>query len=77
MGQGGRVTKTVRIDLTVILTILFIIFKMTGVINWSWIWVLSPLWFTFAVFLCFICFMIVFPFIFAIIIDLVKRIREK
>jgi len=77
MGKGGRLKKTVRIDLTLILTILFIIFKMTGVINWSWIWVLSPLWVGAVVFFAFIFFMIVFPFVFAIIIDLIKRIREK
>lgn len=27
-----------------ILTIVFIILKLTNVINWSWFWVLSPLW---------------------------------
>lgn len=27
-----------------ILTIVFIILKLLGKINWSWIWVLSPLW---------------------------------
>ena len=27
-----------------LLTIAFIVLKLTGVINWSWIWVLSPLW---------------------------------
>lgn len=26
------------------LTIIFIVLKLTGLINWSWIWVLSPLW---------------------------------
>lgn len=26
------------------LTIIFILLKVTGVINWSWLWVLSPLW---------------------------------
>jgi hypothetical protein len=28
------------------LTILFIALKLTGVIAWSWMWVLSPLWIT-------------------------------
>lgn len=28
------------------LTILFIGLKLTGVITWSWWWVLSPLWIT-------------------------------
>jgi len=27
-----------------LLTILFIALKLTGVITWSWWWVLSPLW---------------------------------
>lgn len=31
-----------------LLTLLFIAFKMTGVIAWSWWWVLSPLWIPFA-----------------------------
>ncbi len=26
------------------LTIAFIVLKLTGVIAWSWLWVLSPLW---------------------------------
>jgi hypothetical protein len=33
-----------------LLTILFITLKLTGVINWSWVWVLCPLWIGFAVF---------------------------
>lgn len=28
------------------LTILFIALKLTGVISWSWLWVLSPIWIT-------------------------------
>ena len=27
-----------------LLTVLFIGLKLTGFINWSWLWVLSPLW---------------------------------
>jgi hypothetical protein len=27
-----------------LLTIVFIVLKLTKVITWSWIWVLSPLW---------------------------------
>lgn len=26
------------------LTIVFVVLKLTGLINWSWLWVLSPLW---------------------------------
>lgn len=28
------------------LTILFIALKLTGQIDWSWFWVLSPIWIT-------------------------------
>lgn len=27
-----------------LLTIVFIVLKLTNVINWSWFWVLSPIW---------------------------------
>lgn len=27
-----------------LLTISFIILKLTGVIDWSWVWVLAPIW---------------------------------
>ena len=32
------------IGFTGLLTIAFIVLKLTGVIAWSWWWVLSPLW---------------------------------
>ena len=34
-----------------LLTILFIGLKLTGYISWSWLWVLSPLWIGFCVFI--------------------------
>lgn len=27
-----------------ILTLIFIVLKLCKIINWSWIWVLSPIW---------------------------------
>jgi len=27
-----------------VLTIVFVVLKLTGVISWSWWWVLSPVW---------------------------------
>lgn len=27
-----------------VLLIVFIVLKLIGVINWSWVWVLAPLW---------------------------------
>ena len=41
-GSGG-------IGFAGILTIVFIILKLLGKINWSWIWVLSPLWISFII----------------------------
>lgn len=40
-----------------LLTILFIALKLTGVINWSWLWVISPLLLPFAV--VFIAFIVI------------------
>jgi hypothetical protein len=34
------------------LAITFIVLKLTGVIDWSWIWVLFPLWMPFAIVVC-------------------------
>ena len=27
-----------------VLAIVFIVLKLVGAINWSWVWVLSPIW---------------------------------
>lgn len=27
-----------------VLTLIFIVLKLTNNINWSWVWVLSPIW---------------------------------
>ena len=29
-----------------VLTLIFVVSKLTGNINWSWLWVLSPIWIT-------------------------------
>ena len=43
------------IGFTGLLTIAFVVLKLTGVIAWSWWWVLSPVWITVAaVILCLI-----------------------
>jgi hypothetical protein len=31
------------------LLILFVAFKLAGIITWGWVWVLSPLWISLAV----------------------------
>lgn len=30
-----------------VLTLIFIVLKLCGIITWSWLWVLSPLWISF------------------------------
>mgnify|MGYP001602990955 CR=1 FL=1 len=46
MNKSDRVGINVgrRVYLTPILTIVFVVLKLTHVINWSWVWILSPLW---------------------------------
>lgn len=36
--------QTGGVSFLVLLTIVFIVLKLTGYIAWSWLWVLSPLW---------------------------------
>ena len=38
-----------------LLTIVFVVLKLCGVINWSWFWVLSPLWISLSLLLFFVC----------------------
>lgn len=42
-----------------LLTIVFIILKLTKVISWSWWWVLSPIWIPFSILLIVACFLII------------------
>ena len=43
--MDNKTTVTVQgIGFSGLLTIVFIVLKLIGVINWSWIWVLSPIW---------------------------------
>ena len=42
-----QVTRSGGIGFAGLLTIVFITLKLTGVIAWSWLWVLSPLWISF------------------------------
>ena len=42
--NGSSSSSSGGIGFTGLLTIVFIVLKLTGVIDWSWGWVLSPLW---------------------------------
>ena len=37
-------TKQGGLGIVSILTMVFIVLKLSGVIKWHWIWVLSPIW---------------------------------
>ena len=41
------------IGFTGLLTVLFVGLKLTHVITWSWLWVLSPIWISFLIGLAF------------------------
>ena len=42
--DNNRTTSGGGIGFTGVLTIVFIVLKLCKVINWSWVWVLSPIW---------------------------------
>ena len=46
MSKETNVTKS-GIGFPGLLTVAFIVLKLCGVINWTWLWVLSPLWISF------------------------------
>ena len=41
------------------LALIFIVLKLTGVINWSWWWVLAPIWIPIALILGFIILLLI------------------
>ena len=51
------------IGFTGLLTVAFIVLKLCGVIGWSWMWVLSPVWISAALSLILILIMIILKFL--------------
>lgn len=49
MKESNSKTTSGGIGFTGLLLLVFITLKLCKVINWSWIWVLSPLWIGFIV----------------------------
>ena len=52
------------------LTVLFVVLKVLGYINWSWIWVFAPLWID-------LIFVIVMTMIMLIAYKIVTKKRDK
>lgn len=46
--QSTSVSVSIPSLLATLLTVLFVGLKLTGVITWSWLWVLSPIWISIA-----------------------------
>jgi hypothetical protein len=64
--QKDKEVKTVGLGFVDALTLLFIALKLTGQIDWNWIWVLSPIWIS-----------ISFLAVLAIVILLIGRIVDR
>lgn len=45
----NKSTYTSGISTASLLGIVFVVLKLCGVINWSWVWVLAPFWIPFAI----------------------------
>ena len=41
-----------------LLTLAFIVLKLVGVITWSWVWVLSPIWITTLIFIAIVIWLV-------------------
>lgn len=65
MNDDKKINIALTLPWTTILTIVFVVLKLTKVIAWSWWWVLSPLWISMA----FVVVVFIVLFIVAIILD--------
>ena len=66
MSNETKISYSGGIGFTGLLTIVFIILKLIGTIDWSWWWVLSPLWITFILGMLLFIVIIIF-------IDIIKK----
>lgn len=48
MNKDGRAVGGMTLSGT--LTVIFVVLKLVGVIHWSWLWVLAPMWLPTAIF---------------------------
>ena len=68
------------LSLSAVLFIVFLVLKLTGNIDWSWWWVTSPLWITFAIGLAlvgFVFLVIVVALIFGVSVEDIKSKIKK
>lgn len=63
--KDNKTTTSGGVGFCGLLTIAFIVLKLCHVIEWSWVWVLCPIWIPLAI--------VAIMLVIALIIDLVKR----
>lgn len=63
----------IGLSFTQILTLIFIVLKLTDYITWSWLWVLSPLWIPVA----FILGLFVVAFVVVFVVDFIATLFGK
>ena len=61
--SSNKTTVSGGIGFSGLLTIVFIVLKLCGVIDWSWIWVLAPMWVSIALCVAIILIVAIFSFI--------------
>lgn len=60
-----------------LLTIAFIVLKLTGVITWGWEWVLAPLWIPIVLVIIILLLVLGVPILIMLIRTLIKEIKYK
>lgn len=73
MSDNRQIASSSGSGFCFLLTILFVILKLTGVITWSWFWVLSPLWIGLAIVIS----LLVLFFVFMIFAFIAKTIFDR
>lgn len=63
MSSSSNSTRSGGIGFTGLLTILFVGLKLTHNINWSWWWVLSPIWISAAATIAIVVLVLGFAFV--------------
>ena len=70
MQDNGKLSSA-GMSFTSVLTLIFIVLKILGVIEWSWVWVLSPLWVSMIVFLAIVMILAAIEF------KIFKKLKKK
>lgn len=71
--KNEDINITLHMDFATVLTFIFITLKLLGKIDWSWVWVLSPIWIPFV--LVVIIFVIVC--LVNLVWNLIDNVQEK